>query len=550
MAERLTEPANRPNRWLLGLLIGAILVGALLTRLALAVVAEHPGHADHAHYYILARNLASGRGYEIDYIWHFLSHPTGIPTYSNDYWMPFASVLISLALRLFDHSLRAALLPSIVLGMALAVPTYQWGMAYARSRWVAWGAVALVWFNPLLYKSSLLTDTAIYFVFFAVYSLYCMTLGWRKPRYFVVAGGLAGLAHLTRQDGVLLLVTLLAVISSSPQPARVRRNTAGAALLVYVLVLAPLLVGNLRSMGTPLPSGSMRTMFATEYEDIYTYKDRLTLENYLDQGLNAIVRYKGEVAVENGTRLQGLLWNGQSVREYVGSTRSFYLVLSYVLWGLLIVEIAYLVRTPALRNHRELYLPLALYFEFLFLFYTVVASATTEGGGFRRSALTIVPFLAVMIVNALARVIKPRLLAEAVYGVLLAFLVAESFLAAENTLAVNRDVGAAFERVGVAIEADSAQRDIAAPVLMARDPWEASYSTGFPAVQIPNDDLATILVAAQRYDVTYILLPAPRADLEPIFSGEEDDLRFVWIATLPGTSFTAEYKLYYLDLPR
>ena len=60
----------RLNRWLL-----LITLGALGLRLALALLAAHPGIGDPNHYYNLGRELAAGRGFVIDYIWHRTASP-------------------------------------------------------------------------------------------------------------------------------------------------------------------------------------------------------------------------------------------------------------------------------------------------------------------------------------------------------------------------------------------------------------------------------------------------------------------------------------------
>ncbi len=102
-----------------------VLATAIIGRLMLASAAQHPGHGDHAFYYTVAENLADGRGLVIDYIWNYLSGVETISHYSNDYWMPLTSLIISLSLLVLGKSLFAALLPSILVGVALAVVTYH-----------------------------------------------------------------------------------------------------------------------------------------------------------------------------------------------------------------------------------------------------------------------------------------------------------------------------------------------------------------------------------------------------------------------------------------
>ena len=103
---------------------GALALATIATlgiRLALARQAHHPGHADDAFYYDVARSLTAGRGFEIDYIWHYLAPPPAVTHPANDYWLPFPSVVMAASLRLLGDSVFAALLPGVVIGVACSV---------------------------------------------------------------------------------------------------------------------------------------------------------------------------------------------------------------------------------------------------------------------------------------------------------------------------------------------------------------------------------------------------------------------------------------------
>ncbi|MBD2104606.1 hypothetical protein [Leptolyngbya sp. FACHB-261] len=94
------------------LLIAGVVVVALLSRLMFVGLLHHPRHGDRAFYYTVAENLVDGRGFEVDYIWNYLSNPERLPHSSNDFWMPMTAVIISLSMFVFGKSLPAALLPS------------------------------------------------------------------------------------------------------------------------------------------------------------------------------------------------------------------------------------------------------------------------------------------------------------------------------------------------------------------------------------------------------------------------------------------------------
>jgi len=68
-----------------------LLVAGLPVRPGLALLAERPGLFDPGHYYNLARNLAEGRGFDVDCICQYHQRPTDV-THSIDYGMFLAAV--------------------------------------------------------------------------------------------------------------------------------------------------------------------------------------------------------------------------------------------------------------------------------------------------------------------------------------------------------------------------------------------------------------------------------------------------------------------------
>ena len=216
------------NQWGRRLLIAsiiAILSTAFFMRLRLAQMAQFPGHGDYAYYFTVARNIADGRWLQIDYIWHYLNGLPPITHYSTDFWMPLTSILAGLAMLALGKSLFAAILPSIVVGVAICIPTYLMGNVYSGSRRVALASAGLILFLPALFKYSLLTDSSVFYTFLVSFSLFFMLKGYGNPKFFLLSAGLTGLAHLTRQDGILVFVTLLVTIGIAPLP--IKRNLPG-----------------------------------------------------------------------------------------------------------------------------------------------------------------------------------------------------------------------------------------------------------------------------------------------------------------------------------
>jgi 4-amino-4-deoxy-L-arabinose transferase-like glycosyltransferase len=500
----VTEPISI-QRWSLITLILIVWGVGLVVRLIFASTADHPGHGDPAFYYTVAENLAEGKGLQVDYIWNYLSNPQSIPHPSNDYWMPLTSIIISLSMRLFGKSLFAAILPSVLIGWALSALTYFIGRAYSGSNFVAVCSAGLVLFVSPLFLQSLLTDSTIYYVLFVCLSLFLAFIGrTRDPRFFLLAAFCSGLAQLTRQDGILLFLTIVLVILLSPLDSKRKAILAGLALGVHLMIVSPLIIDNYRTFSAPFPPGPSKTMFLRQYEDLYSYSKQLTPKTYLNWGIPNILASKFIVAVSNTVALSGFL--------------------DHFLWIFVIAGILNIGFSPIKRGTREFHLPIFLFLGILFAFYTLIATFPGQFGGFQRSSMSVVPFLIVIAVNAIDRNIPSRiiiLLSIIVIGFLFFY---QSILAARAVIGFNTRIGEdlAMLKSLIASEAqEQGQEDI---VIMTRNPWEVYHSTRYKAIQIPNEDLDTIYEVAQEFQANYLLLPAERDALVDLYEGRVTEL--------------------------
>jgi hypothetical protein len=73
-------------------------------------------------------------------------------------------------------------------------------------------------------------------------------------------------------------------------------------------------------------------------------------------------------------------------------------------------------------------------------------------------------------------------------------------------------------------------------ILMAQDPFMLRFF-GIQSVMIPAENRETVLAVARRYNVDYLLMPAGRPALDPLYNGTETDPRFVRAAQVMGTNF-------------
>jgi len=231
-----------------------VMVSALGLRLYFAFQATFPGHSDSSFYYAVAESLVKGDGLQINYIWHYLYKPRIITHAANDYWMPLTSIIMSISMRFLGINILAALLPSILAGIALSVTTYFLSKYYFDSEFVAYGSACLVLFIPNLFTYSLLTESTIFYSFFINICMYSMLKGRENPRFFPTSAIFAAFAYLTRQDGVLLVPILLSFICFSKNERKI--NYLLLTILIYVLCLLPFFAYCYKSIGTLLTNGA------------------------------------------------------------------------------------------------------------------------------------------------------------------------------------------------------------------------------------------------------------------------------------------------------
>jgi len=495
------------------LLFIALLVFAIAIRIAYAVSLDHPGHGDASYYLTLAQNIADGRGFVIDYIWHFFYPQENLTHPANDFWVPLTSVIISMFLAVFGKSLFVALIPSIVFSMLISFITYRIFVLYFKSKPLAYWAAGLSLFAPHLFIFSFLTDTAIYYAAFMSLGLYFIIKGQANPKYFYMSAVLAGLANLTRQDGIFLYIILLTAIIILNIPVKQKFKTLLICTAIYILALSPYIISNLYYFDSIYAASSYKLAFLQTYEDHYSYAKELSLSTYLSWGLGNIIKLKSQIVIPNiitALRLFGAL-----------------------LFPFLAVGVINMIYYLSKSNTRKDVSPPVLYFIILFLFYTLIANFSAYGGGYHKSVLALIPFFIVFSIDGLARLIKSKSILYPLLTIILLTMIMLSINEGNKLLAYCHMQNLSLTNLTTTIKhIHNSDEEI---VIMTRHPWETHYSTGFRTIQIPNDDLETIYRVALKYKANYLLLPAPRKALKDICDGHRVDSRFEYLAKIPDS---------------
>ena len=489
---------------------------ALIVRLGLIWHYPDPAYPDSYYYVDVARALYAGHGFSIDLIWIFPevggvipAHPV-LPIPSNAHWMPLASLVQLPFFAVLGVGPWASALPFALIGATAAPLT--WAMARdagARSV-IAIGGGVLVAIPVLTATFMVQPDNFSLYQPLVLASLWMGAHGLKgSPRAFALAGLLAGVATLSRNDGLLVLAALGIAFAWD----RWRRRPAGrpaipvwaafACVALFVLVMTPWWLRQLAVFGSISPStASGKVFFIRDIGEWNSISTPATLDHLLGMGIGPLIV----------TRIGGFV---AAAMIYVT------LVTGFVL--------APFMAVGAWARRRSIdFGPFFAYAFLLFAFSTIVSAIHVPGGTFIHSAVALAPHSYVLALEGIALAVawiarrrpawhEPT--ATRVFtGAALVFAVGTAILGTafvHNAWAQSRDT---FLRVGAALQAAGAAT---ADRVMSIDAAGTKYWTGHGGVVLVNDPPATIEAVARAYDIRWLVLD--RGDsvesLAPVLDG-------------------------------
>ncbi len=499
---------------------------ALLVRLFVLALFPDPAYVDSYYYVEVARSLAAGHGFSIDFIWTFVdvggrlpADPT-LPIPSNAHWMPLASLVQVPFLLVLGPSAWASALPFALIG-ALAAPL-AWAMAReagARPT-IALAAGVLTAIPGALTVFLGQPDNFAPFEVLAAASLWMVARGLKgSGRSFAFAGLLVGLATLSRNDGVLLGVVLALAVawdrwhawrSAGARRPRIPLASAVVAAAAFLVVMGPWWVRQLAVFGSISPSSaSGRILWITELGQMNSITTPVSISTFFESGFGAIL----------STRIGGLI-----------AALGVYLVICSTIF------LAPFLVVGAWRRRRSVdFGPYLTYAVLLFAFSSIVSAVHVPNGTFLHSAVALVPGASVLalegVAATVAAVARRRRSWDAERATRV-FVWGSVILATLGALFFGRMVLADWEserRERVAV-ADELER-LGVPItdrLMSVDTGGSKYHTGRGGVVTVNDPLPVNEEVARAYDVRWLVLQRSSIvpPMVPVLEGRD---RPAWI---------------------
>jgi hypothetical protein len=502
---------------------------ALAVRLVLIWHFPDPAYPDSFYYVDVARSLAAGHGFTIDVVWIFPevggvlpAHPV-LPIPSNAHWMPLASLVQVPFLMLFGNVAWAAALPFALIGATAAPLTWAIARDAGARRLVAIGAGFLVAIPVLSLTYMAQPDNFSIYQPLVAAALWMGARGLRgSPRSFVLAGLFAGVATLSRNDGLLVLAALglafawdrwrawradradLANDGSNRARPAIPLAAALACVGVFILVMAPWWLRQLAVFGSLSPSStSGRVFFIRDIGEWNSITAPATLDHLLGMGLGPFL----------ATRLGGLV-----AAVMIFTT----LIAGFVL--------APFMAIGAWARRRSLdFGPFFLYALLLFAFSALVSAVHVPGGTFIHSAVALAPHAYILALEGIAvavawiavrrRAWNADAATTTFTGATLAFAAVAAVFGSLFVHQVWADSRAKFLAVGDALDRAGAP---ATDRVMSIDASGTKYWTGRGGVVLVNDPLDVIESVARGYDIRWLVLD--REDgveaIRPVLDGE------------------------------
>jgi 4-amino-4-deoxy-L-arabinose transferase-like glycosyltransferase len=500
----------------------ALLAAVLLVRFTAA-----PTFTDAYYHFNAASRLASGQGLTDAYLWNYIGAQGQLPQPSHLYWMPLTSLSAAAGMALLNapHNHGAAQILFIPMLAVTACVGYWLGRQLGGTDRHAWMAGLLTLFSGFFAGFWGAIDTFTPYAFVGSCTLLLLGLALERGRlvWWLLAGAFAALGHLTRADGLLLLIVgvCMAAWLWERVPVQVRAARIACLISAYLLVMLPWFTRNLSLTGAPLPLGGAQALWFRTYDDLFSYPPDASPAALFADGPGIFLSSRWEALTNNlGTFV--------------------------VVEGIVILTPFMLIGLWVKRRERLLR-PFWLYTLGLHLAMTFAFPFPGYRGGLFHSAAALVPFWMALGILGLDAAVdwaarrRRRWNAVTAKRVFSAGILVLAAALSMFALGRNNQGGTPvrYESLAALIPADAR--------VMANDPAAIYYYTGRGGVVLPNEPPATILEIARRYEIDYLLielqtlpdgsqvaavplpldplLTAPVSFLRPIELPDEPDMR-------------------------
>jgi hypothetical protein len=483
---------------------------ALLVQAFWAARLTHPSYFDAYYYTTNGQRLAGGYGFTEEIIWQYLDEPVGLPTPSLTYWMPLPSILAAIGYSV-SNSFRAAQFPFWLMAGLLPLMSYfiSWRLSGGQ-RWqartaalftAAGGYYAAYWNQPSTFALYAWTGGG------CLLALALAQENGRKSTWFA-AGLLAGLSHLARADGILLLAVggWVWLLKINDLRLKIKDGSVQANLQSLIIDLLIFIFGYLIIMGgwfwrtwqvtgRPLSTVGTETIFLTNYDDLFAYGRHANPADYFAWGWSNILQSK----------LQALSLAAQTFIGVTGLTIfTFFFVWAWIK----------LSRDEKMRRFLR---PFTWYTPIVFGAMSLIFTFPGQRGSLLHTSTALWPWSMALAAAGIGFAVdwmaarlphwQPEKSKPLFAGMFIIVVFAIS-LAVSGSQPLRQDNAVIYAEIAATLPPDA--------IVMSGDAPGFYYHTGLPSIIVPNEPPQILPEIAARYGATYLILdedrPRPLAD--------------------------------------
>lgn len=470
-----------------------------------------PQYLDAEYYFMLAQNLVQGKGWMLNAIWQFLDGPRSLPHPAGGLWLPLPSLVQAVGL-LFGQGYRYAQIPQVVLCSLAVVLAFRFAYELTERRSDALLAALLMLFGGgTVMVRQVDVDCYATYVATAGAALYAMYRGQRSAPWLCVSGLFMGLASLTRNDGLLLVVLFLVYLAwLSWQGLPYSRRAALGALVLFLIVMAPWWVRNWVVFGRPNPVPVLYPALLRQYVEFFAYNPRFTWEHFVSWGWQWQLQARLQAAWHN---------------------------LAQAAWVFQCWQLPFVVLGAWTMRRRHTLFPIVGYPVASFLVLSLVYPFPSTHGTWLHSLSAFVPFGAAFAALGLrvawkplverTRALRPSTSYAAMACIAVFVALVWGMALAQAEIASNQRWNAGREAIARWIRENTPAHS----VVMSNDPLGVTLSSGRGGVTIPDGGLDDALQVMDDFHADYLILWKRRPQGIPeqllVQIGVSDRLRLV-----------------------
>ncbi|MEK6222186.1 MAG: hypothetical protein N2D54_08045, partial [Chloroflexota bacterium] len=154
-----------------------LFTGALLVNALVASFQSSPGYMDADYYYSGGVRLANGEGFSEVTLWNYLDEPEGLPHPSHQYWMPLASIISWLGIKIspLKSSFESAQIMFVIVASMVPLVTAKLAYSFTGKTKDAMLAGTLAVFSG--FYLAFVNTTETFGIYLLLGGLFCLTTG-------------------------------------------------------------------------------------------------------------------------------------------------------------------------------------------------------------------------------------------------------------------------------------------------------------------------------------------------------------------------------------